>query len=183
MHRAVIGLERLSAGLNSLALWGAVTAVIVMTFAAGYQVVARYVFDAPPIWTEEFARRAMVWAGMLGASIAFYQRSDPNLFPHLADTGGVLGKAMALLRFAGVAVFALPVLYYSLFGPNWNMARGFIGRNLDRTAEMMGISMAWFAVAVPAGFALILVHALAGVAVHLWGTAGAKAEHHEEIVA
>ena len=30
------------------------------------QVVARYVFSEPPGWTEEGARYAMVWSGLLG---------------------------------------------------------------------------------------------------------------------
>ena len=44
-------------------------ALAVMVFAAGYQVVARYIFHAPPVWTEDLARRSMVWAGMLVAIV------------------------------------------------------------------------------------------------------------------
>ena len=63
-------LDALSLFLFRLALIGAVAAVLVMVFSAGWQVIARYALNAPPIWTEELARRAMVWAGMLGASCA-----------------------------------------------------------------------------------------------------------------
>jgi TRAP-type C4-dicarboxylate transport system permease small subunit len=165
--RAAGFLIRLSSGLNRAALWGAVAAVAVMALAAGYQVVARYVFDAPPVWTEELARRAMVWAGMLGASVAFHERSDPTLFPQMLKIRGGTGGALALVRAAGAAVFVLPVLYYSLFGPNFSLARGFIGRTIDRKAEMMGISMAWFTAAIPVAFAIILVHILAHLARHV----------------
>lgn len=154
-------LTRLSGGLNKLALWGAVAAVVMMAAAAGYQVVARYIFDAPPIWTEELARRAMVWAGMLGASVAFHERSDPTLFPGMAALGGTTGKVLALVRTAGVAIFAFPVLYYSLFGPGMNIARGFLGRSLGRDAEMLGVPMIWFTAAVPVAFVIIVVHAAA----------------------
>ena len=164
MQAIATALGRVSSGLNRIALWGAVAAVIVMTFSAGYQVVARYVFDAPPVWTEELARRAMVWAGMLGASAAFHDRADPNLFPHMLKVSGGRGLALTLLRSAGVAIFALPILYYSLFGPNFSLARGFIGRSLDRKAEMMGISMAWFTAAIPVAFALIIIHVAAHIA-------------------
>jgi TRAP-type C4-dicarboxylate transport system permease small subunit len=61
----------------------------------------------------------------------------------------------------------MPVLYYSLFGPNFDLARGFIGRSLDRKAEMMGISMAWFTSAIPVAFALIAIHVLAHLALSL----------------
>lgn len=167
MRAAARFLDGLSAGLNRVALWGAVAAVLVMAFSAGYQVVARYVFDAPPVWTEELARRAMVWAGMLGATVAFREQSDPTLFPEMLAIRGGMGKLLAALRAVGVAIFALPVLYYSLFGPNMNLARGFIGRSLDRKAEMMGISMAWFTVAVPIAFAIIMVHVLAALMTRL----------------
>jgi len=163
------GLARLSSILNSAALWGAVGALAVMILAASYQVVARYIFHAPPVWTEELARRAMIWSGLLGASVAFYERSDPNLLPSMTEITGGLGKALTLLRLAGVAVFVLPVLYFSLFGTGFNFARGFVARNIGREAEMMGISMAWFTAAVPVTFLLIAIHLAAQLAQSLAG--------------
>lgn len=167
MKTAANFLNRLSAGLDRIALCGAVLAVLAMAFAAAYQVIARYAFDAPPVWTEELARRAMVWAGMLGASVAFRERSDPNLFPDMDAVAGRAGKVLAVFRAAGVAIFVFPVLYYSLFGPGMNMARGFLGRSLDRSAEMMNVPMIWFTAAVPAAFAIIMVHVLAGLSTRL----------------
>lgn len=167
MRRLALGLDRVSATLNTIALWGAVLAVLVMVFAAGWQVVARYVFLAPPVWTEELARRAMVWAGMLGASAAFRAGMNPSLFPQALDIRGLTGKALALLRAAGAMIFVVPVIWFSLYGPNMNMARGFLGRSLDRTAEMIPLSMIWFTAAVPLAFALIALHVLADLAVRL----------------
>ncbi|MCC6000109.1 MAG: TRAP transporter small permease subunit [Pararhodobacter sp.] len=167
MRRLALGLDRVSATLNTLALWAAVLAVLVMVFAAGWQVVARYVFLAPPVWTEELARRAMVWAGMLGASAAFRAGMNPALFPQALDIRGLTGKALALLRAAGAMIFVAPVIWFSLYGPNMNMARGFLGRSLDRTAEMIPVSMIWFTAAVPLAFALIALHVLADLAMRL----------------
>jgi len=161
MRATAAFLVRISSILNRIALAGAVVAVLVMVFSAGYQVVARYLFHAPPVWTEELARRAMVWAGMLGASCAFYERSDPTLFPGMLMVRGLRAGMLESVRALGTLLFILPVLYYCLFGPNFNVARGFIARNLDRQAEMMGISMVWFTAAVPVAFALIVLHVLA----------------------
>lgn len=169
MRATAILFDRISVLLNRIALTGAVTAVLVMAFAAAYQVVARYIFDAPPVWTEEIARRAMVWAGMLGASVAFREKSDPTLFPGALAVTGRLGGLLALVRAAGVAIFAFPVVYYCLFGPNFDMARGFLGRSIGRTSEMLGISMVWFNAAVPVAFVLILFHTISGLLVHLTG--------------
>lgn len=178
--RAVTGLVRFSDGLNRVALVLAVVALCVMAGAAGYQVIARYIFDAPPIWTEELARRAMVWAGMLGASVAFHERSDPTLFPGSARTTGGLGRMLALVRAVGVTVFAVPVLYYSVFGANWALSRGFLGRSLGREAEMLAVPMIWFTAAVPVAFLVIMVHAAASLALHLATGAPPPEHHHAE---
>ncbi|MCF3595378.1 TRAP transporter small permease subunit [Rhodobacteraceae bacterium LMO-12] len=162
-------LDRFSAGLNSIALLGAVLAVLVMVFAASWQVVARYALDAPPVWTEELARRAMVWAGMLGASCAFRARKDPTLFPAMHDWRGGPGMVLALIRAIGVLCFAVPVIWYSLVNGRMDMARGFLGRSLGRSAEMLDVSMIWFTAAVPLAFVLILVHLLAGLMIRATG--------------
>lgn len=167
MRQLARGLDRLSQALNTVALWAAVLAVLAMVLAAGWQVVARYILAAPPIWTEELARRAMVWAGMLGASAAFRSGLDPTLFPQAVLLQGLAGRGLAVIRTAGVLIFVTPVLWFSLYGPNMNMARGFLGRSLDRTAEMIPVSMIWFTAAVPVAFALIALHAIAELAMRL----------------
>lgn len=156
-------LDWLSASLNSIALWGAVLAVLAMALSASWQVFARYLLDAPPVWTEELARRAMVWAGMLGASCAFRMNADPTLFPGMRQITGRAGMVLALIRAAGVLAFAVPVIWYSLFGPRMNLARGFMGRSMDRQAEMLDVAMIWFTAAVPLAFCLILLHLLADI--------------------
>lgn len=45
-----------------------------------------------------------------------------------------------------------------------NLARGFMGRFLDRQAEMLDVAMIWFTAAVPLAFCLILLHMLADLA-------------------
>ena len=169
MKAAARTLDRLSSVLNGIALWGAVLAVLVMVFSAGWQVVARYALDAPPIWTEEMARRAMVWAGMLGASCAFRAGSDPTLFPSMQAVRGGAGMVLALIRAGGVLAFAIPVIWYSLFNARMDISRGFLGRSLGRQAEMLDIPMIWFTAAVPLAFVLVLLHLAARLAMQATG--------------
>ncbi len=169
MRASALLLMRLSAILNRLALHGAILALCVMLAAALYQVVARYIFFSPPAWTEELARFAMIWGGMLGASAAFYSGSDPALFADAVHRRGTLGIVFASLRVLSVAVFALPVLWFSLFGPGLNPLRGFIMRTAGRQAEIMDVSMLWITAAIPLVFALILIHALADLLARLSG--------------
>jgi TRAP-type C4-dicarboxylate transport system permease small subunit len=161
MSAIAFGLDRLSSTVNTVALWGAVLAVVVMVGSAGWQVIARYILDAPPIWTEELSRRAMVWGGMLGASCAFRSSADPTLFPGMRDLAGRAGAVLALIRAGGVLIFAAPVIWFSIFDSRMNPARGFLGRSLNRDAEMIDVPMILFTAAVPLAFAIIVLHVLA----------------------
>lgn len=167
MRALALTLDRLSGFINSIALWGAVLAVLAMVGAAGWQVIARYLLDAPPIWTEEAARRAMVWAGMLGASCAFRAAADPTLFPGMREVGGRTGTVLALIRAGGVLIFAAPVIWYSIFDSRMNPARGFLGRSLNRSAEMLDVQMIWFTAAVPLAFTIIVLHIVAATLMHV----------------
>lgn len=169
MQRLATGLDRLSARLDRVAMVLAVAALGIMLGAALWQTVARYMFNSPPIWTEELARRAMVWAGMLGASCAFRAGANPVLFPAMLTIRGGAGAVLSLMRAAGVVVFVGPVLWFSVFAPGMNVARGFLGRSLERQAEMLGVPMIWFTAAVPVALAIILIHMLAVLASELAG--------------
>lgn len=157
-------LNKLSDGLNRAALVGAVMAVAIMLAAAGWQVIARYLLNQPPIWTEELARFSMVWGGLLGASCAFRRRLDPTLFPEALSAAGGKGLVFTLFRAFGVCCFALPILWFSFFGPGANPARGYLARLAGRQTETMDLPMVVFGIAIPLAFTLILLHVVADVA-------------------
>ena len=158
------GLDRLSVQLNRVGLAVAVVAVLVMLCAAMWQVLARYLLAQPPIWTEELARFSMVWGGMMGASCAFRLKADPTLFPEALDWKGALGVAGTLIRSTGVLIFVIAVLWFCIFGPRMNMARGYIGRLMGRQAETMDVPVVVFGIAIPIALAFILVHVAADLA-------------------
>lgn len=160
--RAVANLlDRISNGVNRLALVGAALAVAVMLAAAGWQVIARYFLNQPPIWTEELARFSMVWGGLLGASCAYRFRRDPTLFPEALNAHGVRGLVFTTIRSMGVLCFILPILWFSLFGPGADPARGYLARLAGRQTETMDLPMVVFGIAIPLAFTLILLHVLA----------------------
>jgi len=130
----------------------AVIFLIAMLVLILFQVVARYIFQAVPVWTEEAARYCMVWGGLLGATVAFKADSDPRLIQ--PPKGGSRWKirTTALLRGLAVIVFFGPVIYHS---------GRFLVRTLQRTSEAMGISMGWVTLAVPVSISVILFHLLA----------------------
>lgn len=167
MRAMALWIDGVSRRLDRLALVGAVGAVLVMLGAAGWQVIARYVLAQPPVWTEELARFSMVWGGLLGASCAFRAMSDPTLFPNALDRRDGVGKLYAIVRAFGVLAFISPILWYSAFGLNNALGRGYIGRLMGRQAETMDVPMVVFGIAIPVAFTLILLHLIADLALRL----------------
>ncbi|NHF72578.1 TRAP transporter small permease [Paracoccus xiamenensis] len=166
MRALALALDRVSDALARIALWGAVLSIIVMVLSAGWQVLARYLLDTPPPWTEEVARFMMVWAGLLGAASAFRNHEDPSLFPEMREKTGLMGDCFLVIRNAAALIFTLPVLWFCLVGLNGQFGSGYIARTMARTADTMGVSMAVFSVAIPIGFALIGLFSIAELLLH-----------------
>lgn len=163
MRAVIFWLDRISASLNRVALWGAVLTVAALVLIAFWQAAARYLLDQPPAWTEELARYLMVWAGLLGASCAFRIHADPSLFPDARKREDGIGQLFVVIRAIGALIFITPILWYCLYGLNGKVTSGYIARNARVSAETLDIPMSIFAIAIPVGFGLILLHLLANL--------------------
>lgn len=140
----------------------AVFAVCVMFLTVVVQIIARYVFSSPPVWTEDVARYAMVWTGLLGATLSFKTRLDAvlmnSVFPKRPNYLGYLADA---IQNAAVLIFVLPVVYFCFIGLRGGFAKGYLARQSGLTADTLGIPMVWISVAVPLSMIIILIHLLA----------------------
>ena len=140
----------------------AVFALCLMFVTVVVQIIARYVFSSPPIWTEDVARYAMVWTGLLGATLSFKTQSDAvlmqSVFPKPPHILAFCAKA---IQSAAVLIFILPVIYFCFIGLRGGFAKGYLARQSGLTADTLGIPMAWISVAVPLSMIIILVHLFA----------------------
>lgn len=150
-----------SDGLNRLVLACGCAFLVAMVALICLQVVARYGFASPPAWTEELARYAMVWVGLLGASASYYERFDPVLVKIPARAPRWLKLATATVRASALLLFLVPILWYCFFGPGMNITRGFLNRNMSMMAETVPVPMIWVAIAVPVFIVLTFLHGLA----------------------
>ncbi|MBL8544456.1 MAG: TRAP transporter small permease subunit [Hyphomonadaceae bacterium] len=133
-------------------IWASAAALTVaMIMLIVLQIVGRYIFEEAPAWTEEAARFAMVWAGLLGGVVAFQTDADPVLTPVGRDKPFWLRRVQAWSRTLCVAIFTLVVLYYS---------PGFISRASARDSEALGWNMGLVGAIVPIYAALILLLAV-----------------------
>src|SRR5919199_1339720 len=114
-------------------------------------ILARYVFHAPIVWSDELAGMLFLWLAMLGSVIAF-QRGE-----HMRMTAivGMLGpRAQAFLDVVAVAAplaFLLLVIY---------PAYEFAADEVYVTTPALEIANSWRAAALPVGLALMLLVAL-----------------------
>ena len=114
-----------------------------------FQVIARYVFQMVPVWTEEAARYCMIWGGLLGATIAFRNDQDPKVIqpPQTGSTAWII--AATALRAIATAIFLGPVLYHS---------GRFLARGLHSVSDGLEIPMAYIILAVPLAVVIIFIH-------------------------
>jgi len=150
-----IWLDRVSASLNRVSLTLGVSMLIIMLAAVALQVVARYLLASAPTWTEELARYSMVWAGYLGATVAFYSNADPVL--HTPSGGSLfMHRFWLVVRNIAGLVFLLPVVYWS---------PAIIGHHMLRETESLGIVSGYVMLVVPTFCTIILVHIVARLAI------------------
>jgi TRAP-type C4-dicarboxylate transport system permease small subunit len=127
-----------------------VTLFTVLTIAVFTQVVARYVFNSPPAWTEELARFCQVWIILLTSSICIRKGS------HLAVD--YLGPSLApAARKALGAITGTLIIAYSVVVTIWGvrlMSVGFL-----QVSPAMQINMAVVYAVFPIAGALMTVEA------------------------
>jgi TRAP-type C4-dicarboxylate transport system permease small subunit len=128
-----------------------VTLFGVLVIAVFAQVVARYVFNLPPAWTEELARFCQVWIILLASSICIRKGS------HLAV--GYLGPSLgdgARRTVAGITGSLM--MLYSAVVVVWGVHLVLIG--FGQTSPAMQLNMGWVYLAFPIAGGLMVVEAV-----------------------
>ena len=160
-------LARSSDYLDAGCQWAATGFFGALLILVIFQVVTRYILHNAPVWTEELARYCMVWGGLLGATVAFKEGSDPCLVPPPTQGNRIWVSSARILRAMATVAFLGPILYHS---------DKFLLRTWQRTTEALGIPTAFVTVAVPLAVAVIFFHLLAQM-VGSSGPSERKAEH------
>ncbi len=144
---AIRAVERLADGL----LIGLLLLIFALVLA---QVVCRYGFNAPLIWSEELARVCFIWMVMLAWSLGSRRRT------HLSITfvSNLLSpRPRAALKIAiQVLVIAFAVF---LIVHGWKLTVS----NLDLSLVTLDISYAFVYAVVPLGAAAVILYALAEI--------------------
>jgi len=128
------------------------------------QVVFRYVFNDPLVWSDELARYLFVWTAFLGWIVAARRRSHLAIgmlvtkLPPRAATACRVFASMVAVAFAGVLAW---------YG--WRI----MVRNLDVDTTALPLAMGVVYAIVPLAAIAVALYALADVRAALRGGAGA----------
>ncbi|MFV0253203.1 MAG: TRAP transporter small permease [Beutenbergiaceae bacterium] len=143
--------ERIMRFLSALEKYGTMLFLGLVVALVVLQVVTRYILAQPPLWTEEFARYALVWLTFLGA--AWLAGNGEHLTVHAADLllkrrGKIVLDIVAL---AVQAFIAGVILFYS---PD------FLSRVSQQHSAAGNLSMAFVYGSITVGFGLMAVHCI-----------------------
>ncbi|MFC4351707.1 TRAP transporter small permease [Fodinicurvata halophila] len=135
-----------------LALVVSVMMLIIAVATGFYQVLTRFVFNAPSTWSEVLTRSAMIWSVFLAMAACFrwgYMMAVEVIYQLVPKRGLVLVEA-----FVGLA--CLLVLWILLY---YGIAMTL--RVSSQTLSGLYISIAWIYAAIPVGAAFSILAVLA----------------------
>ncbi len=140
--------DRFSEEVNRVTCWFCITLIIFMTIEVLLHVFCRYVLEAPLQWGEELARLVMVWAGLLGISIALRERDHLGVE---ALTSQLSGRALLLCNIVSHLLIGLFLLVVLIWGISITM------ESRVTFLPALQISWAWSILAVPVSAAVQLI--------------------------
>ncbi len=143
-------LDRLNDLLAQLAAWLFFATAAMIT----YEVVARYLFNAPTIWAEELSRVFLVWGTFLAMAALLRRRSHISITLVTGRLGPAGRRGAELVALTVVAALSGIALWYG-----WAIAADSLARGRT-TATMLDLPQGLLEAAVPLGFALLLAQAL-----------------------
>ncbi len=146
--------QRVSQGLDAATRSVCICLILFMTVEVSVAVFFRYVLDAPLKWGEELARLSMVWAGLLGISVALKDGDHIGLEMLL---GKLKGRARAYCLLAGYALIA-PFLIILIV---WGVKISQVAWGTFMPA--LQIKWTWSHLAVPVTAVLQLIHLVSSI--------------------
>ena len=151
MTRLFLRLEDFTTGF---ALRAAIAFLLIAAGLALFQVITRFVFDAPSTWSEVITRSAMVWSVFLGVAVAFRHGAMISVDVIMNSLPHRLGLALYLASGAASLVFFAILAW-----------QGYLmtGRVMSQKLAALEISIAWVYAALPVGSCFILVAIVAAM--------------------
>lgn len=124
--------------------------MVLMTVVTIVNVFARYLFNAPLEWAEEFGRYTFIWLVFIGAVVATKQKKHIIIDAVLVMLPDAARRVMTVLADIFTMVVMLLLLYYG-----WRL----MAFTIQPTATLK-IPQYWIYLSVPFSAALIILHSV-----------------------
>jgi C4-dicarboxylate transporter DctQ subunit len=142
--------DRLSDGFGRLAAW--------LFFATGamitYEVLARYVFNAPTIWAAEISQLFLLWGTFLAMARPLHRGEHIRITVLTGLLDPTARRVMEIASLGFVAVFAAAIAW---FGTDIAVDSYVRGRS---AGTMLDIPNWWSEAVIPVGFTLLFAQCL-----------------------
>ena len=139
-------IDRLNDWLAHLAAWLFAATGAMLT----YEVLARYLFNAPTTWAAEISQLFLIWGTYLGVSRALHRREHIRIAVLDQFLPKQARRALDALSVVLIGGFAAVVLYFGS-GIAWDSLER--GRS---TGTMLNIPNWWSEAVIPLAFSLLL---------------------------
>jgi TRAP-type C4-dicarboxylate transport system permease small subunit len=143
-------IDRLSSRLGWLAAW----LYFCTGLMIGYEVVARYFFNAPTIWAAELSQLLLIWGTFLAMAFALRRRQHIRIEIVVDRCGPGVQRLMEGFALVFIACLCAVVIWYG-----WGIAWDSLVRGRS-TGTMLNIPNWWTEVVIPFGFGVLLLQCL-----------------------
>ena len=130
--------------------WALLVFYVMLVATMAVEVLRREIFAYSSIWGEEIVRYAFIYLAWIGAAVAVKDRAHIRIdvVMHYVPPRG---KAL-LYIFGDLVMFAVAAI--ALY---WSMETVLVSAKFGSVSHGLRVSMVWFLLAVPVGFALMIL--------------------------
>lgn len=150
--------ERIIDSVDRLLKLALILLLSVLVLSIVWQVASRYFFRDPSSWTEELARFALIWAGLLGAVYAYRTHAHVGIDILSSRVSPVGRRRLEIVSAICVMVFSTIV---TVVGGGNLVA---LTARLEQTSAALGVQMAWVYAIIPVSGVLLVFYALCNIA-------------------
>ena len=134
---------------NNAERWLLLTFYVMLVITMAIEVIRRELFAYSSIWGEEIVRYSFIYLAWIGAAAAVKERAHIRIDVILHYFGPRMKAAFYIFGDLVMLVVALVALY-------WSYETVHVSAKFGSVSHGLRISMVWFLMAVPLGFALMI---------------------------
>jgi TRAP-type C4-dicarboxylate transport system permease small subunit len=137
--------------------WLIIFLMSVMVLAVTWQVITRYLLNAPSSYTSELSTFLLIWISLIGAAYALRLRAHLGIDVLSRRLGGAGKARIRIISYLAVIVFAVLVFVYG------GARLVFVTLTLNQVSAAFEVPMGYVYLAVPLSGVLMIYYSIAAI--------------------